>query len=79
MHRDSKNLMGKLQLVDKKKSTPLNEMGKDTYCFSVLDRKVVIFIYDAKIKEKVVEIRTQFLGSKCRPFRKNAMPKSINH
>ena len=71
--------MGKPQLLDQKNSVPLNEMGKDAYYFSVLDLRDEIFINDAKIKEEVVELRRQFLGSECRPFRKITMPKSINH
>ena len=71
--------MGQPQLVDKKNSVPLYEIGKDTYYFSVLDLKDEIFIKNAKIKEEVAEVITQFLDSKCRPFRKIAMPKSINH
>ena len=71
--------MGKPQLVEKKNSMPLNEMDKDAYYFSVHDLKDEVFINDAKIKGEIVGMRTQFLDSKCRPFRKITMPKSINH
>ena len=71
--------MGEPQLFDQKNSVPLNEMGKDAYYFSVLALKDEILINDATIKGEVVEVRTQFLGSKCWPFRKITMPKSINH
>ena len=71
--------MRKPQLFDQKNSVLLNEMDIDIYCFPVLDLKDEILFNDAKIKEEVVEVRTQFLGSKYRPFRKITMPKSINH
>ena len=71
--------MGKPQLVEKKNSMPLNEMDKDAYYFSVHDLKDEGFINEAKINGEIVGIRTQFLASKCRPFRKITMPKSINH
>ena len=71
--------MGKPQLVGQENSVPLNEMGKYAYYFSVLGLRDEIFINDAKIKEEVVELRTQFLGSRCRRLRKITIPKSINH
>ena len=71
--------MGKPQLVVQRNSLPVNEMGKYAYYYSVLDLKDESLINNAKIKEEVVGVRTQFLGSKCRPFRKITMPKSINH
>ena len=71
--------MGKPQLVVQRNSLPVNEMGKYAYYYSVLDLKDESLIYDAKIKQEDVEVRTQFLGSKCRPFRKITVPKSINH
>ena len=71
--------MGKPKLVEKKNSLPLDEMGKYAYYFSVLDLKDEVFINDAKIKGEIVGIRTQFLHSKCWPFRKITMLKSINH
>ena len=71
--------MRKPQLFDQKKSVSLNEMDIDVYCFSVLDLKGKIFVNDAKIKEEVVEARTQFLDLKCWLFRKITMPKPINH
>ena len=71
--------MEKPQLVDQKNSVPLNTMGKNAFYFSVPGLKDEIFINDAKIKEEVVELRTQFLGSKCRRLRKITIPKSINH
>ena len=79
LHRNSKNLMGQPQLADKENSVLLNEIGQNTYYFSVLYLKDEIFINEAEIKEEVAEVKTQFLGSKCRPFRIIAMPKSINH
>ena len=71
--------MGKPQLFYQRNYVPLSEMDRDAYYFSVLDLKDEILFNDAKIKEEVVEVRTQFLGSKYRPFRKITMPKSINH
>ena len=71
--------MGKSKLVDQKNSVPLNEIGKESYYFSVLDLKDEIFINDAKIEEEVIEVRALFLDSECRLFRKIIMPKSINH
>ena len=71
--------MGKPPLVIQRNSLPLNEMGKCAYYYSVLDLKDESLINDEKIQEEVVEVRTQFLASKCRPFRKLTMPKSINH
>ena len=70
--------MGKPQLVVQRNSMPVNEMGKYAYYYSVLDLKDESLINNAKIKEDV-EVRTQFLGSKCWPFRKITMPKSISH
>ena len=70
--------MGKPQLVVQRNSLPVNEMGKCAYYYSVLDLKDESLINNAKIKEDV-EVRTQFLGSKCWPFRKITMPKSISH
>ena len=57
---------------------PLNERVKNAYYFSVLDLRDKIFINDVKIKEEIVEVRTQFLGYKNHPFRKIIMLKSIN-
>ena len=71
--------MGIPQLLDQKNSVPLNKMSKDAYYFSVIDLKAEIFINRAKIKEEVVKVGTQFLVSKCRPYRNITMPKSINH
>ena len=71
--------MGKPQLVVQRSSLPVNEMGKYADYYSVLDLKDESLFNNAKIKEEVVEVRTQFLGSKCRPFRKITVPKSINH
>ena len=71
--------MGKPQLVVQINSLPVNEMGKYAYYYSVLDLKDESLINNAKIKEEFVEVRTQFLSSKCRLFRKITMPKSINH
>ena len=70
--------MGKPQLIDQKNSAPLNEVGQEAYCFSVLELKDKIFINNSEIKKEVVELRTQFLNSKCWTFRKITMPKSIN-
>ena len=70
--------MGKHQLVVQRNSLPVNEMGIFPYYYSVLDLKDESLINNAKIKEDV-EVRTQFLGSKCWPFRKITMPKSISH
>ena len=70
--------MGKPQLVVQINSLPVNEMGKYAYYYSVLDPKDESLINNAKIKEDV-EVRTQFLGPKCWPFRKITMPKSISH
>ena len=71
--------MGKPQLVEKKNSLPLNEMGDGTYYFSVLDLKDEDFINEAKNEEEIIGIRTLFLDSKCRSFRRITMSKSINH
>ena len=71
--------MGKPQLVVQRNSLPVNEMGIFPYYYSVLDLKDESLINNAKIKEEFVEVRTQFLSSKCRPLRKITMPKSINH
>tara|TARA_S200000501_G_C20339528_1_gene532606 strand:- start:270 stop:485 length:216 start_codon:yes stop_codon:yes gene_type:complete len=71
--------MGKPQLVVQRNSLPVNEMGKYAYYYFVLDLKDESLMNNAKIKEEVVEVRTQFLSSKCMPFRKIIMPKSINH
>ena len=57
---------------------PLNERGKNAYYFSVPDLGDKIFINEIKIKEDIVEVRTQFLGYKNLPFRKIIMLKSIN-
>ena len=70
--------MGKHQLVVQRNSLSVNEMGIFPYYYSVLDLKDESLINNAKIKEDV-EVRTQFLGSKCWPFRKITMPKSISH
>ena len=40
---------------------PLHEMGKDAYCFSVLDLKDKISDKDAKITEELFEVRALFL------------------
>ena len=53
--------MRKPQLFDQKNSVSLNEMDIDIYCFPILDLKDAIFVNDAKIKEEVIEARTQFL------------------
>ena len=71
--------MGKPQLVVQRNSLPVNEMGICPYYYSVLDLKDESLFNNAKIKEEAVEVRTQFLGSKCQPFRKITVPKSINH
>ena len=71
--------MGKPQLVFQRNSFPVNEMDKYADYYSVLDLKDESLINDARIKEEVVEVRIQFLSSKCRPFKKITMPKSINH
>ena len=71
--------MGKHQLVVQRNSLPVNEMGIFPYYYSVLDLKDESLFNNAKIKEEAVEVRTQFLGSKCQPFRKITVPKSINH
>ena len=63
--------MGEPQLVDQKNSAPLNEMGEDAYYFYVVDLKNEIFINDTKTKQEVVDVRTQFLGSKCWPLEKS--------
>jgi hypothetical protein len=71
--------MGKPELVDQKNSAPLNEVGKEAYYFFALGLKDKIFINVSKIRKEVVEVRTLFLNSKCWPFKKITMPKSINH
>ena len=57
---------------------PLNERGKNAYYFSVPDLRDKIFINYLKIKEEIVEVRTQFLCYKNHPFGKIIMLKSIN-
>ena len=71
--------MRKPQSFNQKNSVSLNEIDIDIYCFPVLDLKDEIFVNDAKIKEEVVEARTQFLDLKCWLFRKITMLKPINH
>ena len=71
--------MGKPQLVVQRNSLPVNEIGKIACYYSVLDLKDESLINNAKIREEFVEVRTQLLGSKCGPYRKIIMPKSINH
>ena len=71
--------MGQPQFFYKKNPEPLNQMGKDAYYFSALDLEDEIFVNDAKIKEEVVEARTQFSDLKCWLFRRITMPKPINH
>ena len=71
--------MRKPQLLDQQNSVSLNEMDIDIYCFPILDLKDAIFFNEAKIKEEVIEARTQFLDIKCWLFRKITMLKPINH
>ena len=56
--------MRKPKLVDQRNAEPLNEMGKDSYYFSVFDLKDKVFVSDAKIKDEVVEIRILLLDLK---------------
>ena len=71
--------MRKPRLFDQKNSVSLNEMDIDIYSFPILDLKDAIFVNDTKIKEEVIEARTQFLDIKCWLFRKITMLKPINH
>ena len=57
---------------------PLNERGKNACYFPIPDLGDKIFVNDVKIKEEIVEVRTQFLGYKDHPFGKIIMLKSIN-
>ena len=56
----------------------LNEMGKDAYCFSVVDLKDKFFVNDADIKEEFVELSALFLDLKDWAFREITIPKSID-
>ena len=71
--------MEKPQLFYKKISEPLNQIDKDAYYFSALNLEDEMFINKARIKEKVVAVRTQFLDLNFWLFRRITMPKSINY
>ena len=73
-----KNFKREAKLVDKRSSMSLNEMGKDTYCFSVVDLKDKFFVNDAEIKEEFVRLRALFLDAKNWAFTEVTMPKSID-
>ena len=73
-----KNFKREAKLVDKRSSMSLNEMGKDAYCFSVVDLKDKFFVNDAEIKEEFVGLRALFLDLKNWAFREITIPKSID-
>ena len=71
-----KNLKREAKLVDERSFMSLNEMGKDAYCFSVVDLKDKFFVKDEESKEEFVGLRALFLDSKNWAFREVTMPKS---
>ena len=73
-----KSFKREAKLVDKRSSMSLNEMGKDAYCFSVVDLKDKFFVNDAEIKEGFVALRALFLDSKNWTLKEVTMPKSID-
>ena len=73
-----KNLKREAKLVDERSFMSLNEMGKDAYCFSVVDLKDKFFVNDAEIKEEFVGLRALFLDLKNWAFREITIPKSID-
>ena len=73
-----KNLTREAKLVDERSLMSLNEMGKDAYCFSVVDLKDKFFLNDAEIKEEFFGLRALFLDLKNWAFREITIPKSID-
>ena len=73
-----KNFKREAKLVNERSFMSLNEMGKDAYCFSVVDLKDKFFVNDAENKEEFFELRALFLDSKNWEFRETTMPKSID-
>ena len=69
--------MGKVQLIDQKIPSTLNETGEYSYYFSALYLKGKTLKKYAKIKEVSVEVRIKFV-SVSQPFGKFTMPKSIS-
>ena len=73
-----KNFKREAKLVDERSFMSLNEMGKDAYCFSVVDLKDKFFVNDAEIREEFVGLRALFLDLKNWAFREITTPKSID-
>ena len=73
-----KNFKREAKLVDERSFMSLNEMGKDAYCFSVVDLKDKFFVNHAEIKEEFVGLRALFLDLKNWAFREITIPKSID-
>ena len=74
-----KNFKREAKLLDERSFMSLNEMGKDAYCFSVVDLKDKFFVYHAEIKEEFVGLRALFfLDLKNWVFREITIPKSID-
>ncbi len=78
LYPNSRNLMGKAQLIDRKIPMTPNETGEDSYHFSTLYLKGKTLSKVVKIKADFVEVKIKFV-SVSRPFRKFTMPKSIRH
>ena len=66
--------MVKAQLVDQKIPMTLNEKGKNSNYYSVLELKGKTLSKDAKLENESVEVRAQFFYSARRPFRKLQCP-----
>ena len=65
--------MGKTQLVDQKIPMTLNEKGKNSNYYSVLELKGKTLSKDAKIRDESVEVRAKFCSAR-RPFRELQCP-----